>query len=437
MSEKYPQKMLTIIHDKMDHSKTASPHFSHKTKATDSFMKMPIAVTGMIAHGHGDVRYAHYGLDIFPTDSNHTIGSIAKLLRDLEQEPKNSSRTLFSSEETQSTLTKAVLDGSDICLDSLLPLPPEVIPANPLPPILTLQLDNASGDNKNRWVFAFCSLLVYRGIVREVYINFLIVGHTHEDIDALFGRWSSLLKTNNYPTLPRLMKSFMDCETHPVIPHLIEEVPDFKRFVHGYMGTGGDFLEGHSRSQQFKFHMDSSGWPLMEYKNLCTDREWLPDHGKGIRLWSETEDGLPKVPSGVPPPLLPRNMKALDEIKKGLNGFIALWSAMAHDEQSGDFRRVNGPIKEYWKSVRAALDAPLEARATLLYGFWPTTQVIKRTRLFVDRGRSWHMKRRNMTCHLLDVDVIAHVLRFVLTAIRLQVTLSWCVLLMVIRSHSG
>ena len=235
ISEKYPQKMLTIIHDKMDHSKTASPHFSHKTKATDSFMKMPVAVTGMIAHGHGDIRYTHYGLDTFPTDSNHTIGSIAKLLRDLEQEPKNPSRILFSQQETQSTLMAALLNGSEFCLDSLLPPPQEPIVAHSLPPILTLQLDNASDDSNNRWVFAFCSLLVYKGIFRKVYINFLIVGHTHEDIDALFGRWSNLLKTNNYPTVPRLMKSFMDCETHPVIPHLIEEVPDFKRFVQRYL----------------------------------------------------------------------------------------------------------------------------------------------------------------------------------------------------------
>ena len=84
ISEEYPEKMVTIIHDKMDHSKTASPHFSHKSKATESFMKLPIAITGMIAHGHGDVRYAHYGLDIYPMNPNHTIGSIAKLLRDLE-----------------------------------------------------------------------------------------------------------------------------------------------------------------------------------------------------------------------------------------------------------------------------------------------------------------------------------------------------------------
>ena len=82
-------------------------------------------------------------------------------------------------------------------------------------------------------------MLVYKRIFREVYINFLIVGHTHEDIDALFGRWSTRLKTRDYPTLPLLMKSFMDCETEPVIPHLIEEVPDFKSFVEGYLGREG------------------------------------------------------------------------------------------------------------------------------------------------------------------------------------------------------
>jgi hypothetical protein len=375
ISDKYPEKMLCIIHDKMDHSKTASPHFSHKTKATDSFFKMPVAVTGMIAHGHGDVRYAHYGLGIFPTDSNHTIGSIAKLLRDLEGPPKNSSRKLFSIGRDQSTLTKALLNGSETCLDSLIPPPPVPLEPNPLPPILTLQLDNASGDNKNRWVFAYCSMLIYKGVFREVYINFLIVGHTHEDIDALFGRWSSMLKTNNYPTLPRLMKSFMECETVPVIPHFIEEVPDFKTFVHGYLGTGGDVLGGHSKSQQFKFFMDSNGWPLMEYKNLCTDKNWLPEHGKGIRLWSETEDGLPKVPSGSPPPLAPQQMKSLEEVKKGLNGFIAHWNKMANDDLSGEFRRKNGPISDYWKDVRIALDAPLQVRETILDGFWPASRI--------------------------------------------------------------
>ena len=223
---------MTIIHDKMDHSKTSSPHFSHKSKHMNSFMKLPISVTRMIAHGHGDVRYAHYGLDIFPTDSNHTKGSIAKLLRDLKLPPKHSSRELFSGSGLAPLFT-ALLVGDEMCTSSLPSQGAEHVAAKSLLPVLNLQLDNATRDNKNQFVFAFCSLLTYHGVFQEVYINFLIVGHSHNDIDALFGRWSYKLRGTNYPTLPLLMKSFMDTKSWLVIPHLIEEVPDFKKFVEG------------------------------------------------------------------------------------------------------------------------------------------------------------------------------------------------------------
>jgi len=69
--EKYPEKMVIIIHDKIDYSKTDSPHYSYKNKGTDSFMKMSVAITRMIAYVHGDVRYAHYNLDIFLTMTHY------------------------------------------------------------------------------------------------------------------------------------------------------------------------------------------------------------------------------------------------------------------------------------------------------------------------------------------------------------------------------
>ena len=80
----------------MYHSKTAFPHFSHKNKATDSLMKLLIVVTRMIAYGHGDVRYAHCGLDIYQSDSNYIVGSIAKLLQDLESPSVYSTWQLFA-----------------------------------------------------------------------------------------------------------------------------------------------------------------------------------------------------------------------------------------------------------------------------------------------------------------------------------------------------
>ena len=59
-----------------------------------------------------------------------------------------------------SNLFKAVLKGAEMCEASLLPLLEVLVPATPLPPILNVQMDNATGDNKNKYVFCFWSLLV-------------------------------------------------------------------------------------------------------------------------------------------------------------------------------------------------------------------------------------------------------------------------------------
>jgi len=257
----------------MDHSKTALPCLKSRRKDLDALMKLPISVVGMYAHGHGDTRYAHYTVDVFPNDSNFTIGSIAKLLCDLEEMPATSSRVLFKQSES-TPLYKAVLRGKEMCLASLgEPLEnPKV--AHVLPPILHVQLDNCWRENKNRYAFCFWSLLVAKRIVREVVVSFMMVGHTHDDIDASFGRWSMVLKEKNHPTLPMLMKSYMDLDKEgPMIPHLIEEVPDFKKFVAPYIEDNRTKrLQGHSKGSQFRFFIHEDGWPLMQYKLACTEK---------------------------------------------------------------------------------------------------------------------------------------------------------------------
>ena len=114
------EKILTIIHDKMDHSKIASPHFFHKNKSTEAFMKLPVSMMGMIAHEHGDIRYAYYALDLYSANSNHIVGSIAKVLRDLEDVPKFVSRDIFLDNHTL-PLFDAVLEGGEV-YNSLLSL---------------------------------------------------------------------------------------------------------------------------------------------------------------------------------------------------------------------------------------------------------------------------------------------------------------------------
>ena len=87
-----PDECVTIMHNKIDHLKTTLPFLSLKTKHLDELMKLPIFMTGMLAHGHGDVQYAHYRLDIYPHDVNYTVGSFKRLLRNLKQTAKSSSR---------------------------------------------------------------------------------------------------------------------------------------------------------------------------------------------------------------------------------------------------------------------------------------------------------------------------------------------------------
>jgi hypothetical protein len=56
----------------------------------------------------------------------------------------------------------------------------------------------------------------------------------------------------------------MDVELHPTILHIIEEVPNFKDFIAGYIAKGNEALEGQTKAQQFKFFVDSNGCPMMK-----------------------------------------------------------------------------------------------------------------------------------------------------------------------------
>jgi hypothetical protein len=57
----------------------------------------------------------------------------------------------------------------------------------PLPRKSFSQMDNCVKNNKNCQLLAFFSLLTIHEVFDEVQLGFLIVVHTHEDIDMSFG----------------------------------------------------------------------------------------------------------------------------------------------------------------------------------------------------------------------------------------------------------
>ena len=81
-------------------------------------MKLSVAVTGILVHGHVNQHYAHYGLDLYSHDANYTIGSFAKVLRDLEAPPKSSSYEFFPKSNSH-PLYSTLLWGAEVYMDPL------------------------------------------------------------------------------------------------------------------------------------------------------------------------------------------------------------------------------------------------------------------------------------------------------------------------------
>ena len=88
---------------------------------------------------------------------------------------------------------------------------------------------------------------------------FLVVSHTHKDINAHFSYLSKLLMMNT-DVLADLMKAFMDSQkTTTFIPELVQEVADFKKFLHGYEHDCANKLIRLGEMHLFKFYVEENG----------------------------------------------------------------------------------------------------------------------------------------------------------------------------------
>ncbi len=99
-------------------------------------------------------------------------------------------------------------------------------------------MDNCVKNNKNRHLLVFVSLLMARDVFEEVKLGFIVVGHTHEDINGCFGYLSKKLKEENNYILANLMRAFIISQERVFILQLIKEIPDFKSWVLGCLKDG-------------------------------------------------------------------------------------------------------------------------------------------------------------------------------------------------------
>jgi hypothetical protein len=192
-----PDFFMSLIVDGMDQNTTMVPKMRQTVKNIEScFVKTYLC--GVLVYGIG--LYADVWIDAHHKhDSNQVITSVMHVIVDVRRKKGR------------------------------------------LPPTLQIQADNCTPENKNIYMFALVGL----GYFQEVQLCFLIVGHTHEDIDQRFSIISNMLKRTNINSLKELLELVQRGTSYTeafVSTRHLENVRDWKLFIMPHLLTRGNTI---------------------------------------------------------------------------------------------------------------------------------------------------------------------------------------------------
>lgn len=231
-------RYLSIIIDGMDQKKTNVPITGRAVKDPSPLTQR---IIGAKVHGHGN--YAFIVDETVPGGANLICEVLRLILKDLEN--------------------KGALPHDR--------------------PVLYLQVDNC-GENKNKTMFAFLTDLVRQKVFHKIKAGFLMVGHTHEDIDQFFSVISSYLKQIHIfcPDQASLFAAIGNAFTDPLEKPTVIELkapclPDYTRFYEKYIDPN---IHHHQQPHQFRIKCYCLGTDkevvLLNYKNWSNSSVWLP-----------------------------------------------------------------------------------------------------------------------------------------------------------------
>ena len=235
-------------------------------------------------------------------------------------------------------------------------------------------MDNSAKDNKNQTVMAFLSELVARGVFVTITMSFLMVGHTHEDIDAFFSKVHTKMNGAEIGTFLALMAKTWECEKDNPISFLIQEVAHYSRYVKPFVKD----VKGQSAPIAFLFSM-KNGHPVYQVKERL-EHQWTPTLGSVI--WKEQMKGRPELGITLPerkeqPKVKPMELphKHSRDISAFLDNYTSFKKDTAKDSSSHGYT-VNAALIRYWERIQELITegASVEEESTVLEcNFWPRT----------------------------------------------------------------
>ena len=317
-----PDLFMCLIVDGMDQNTTMIPKMRQTVKNIESrFVKTHLC--GVLVHGIG--LYADVWIDAHHKhDSNQVITSVMNVICDVKR------RKGF------------------------------------LPPTLRIQADNTTRENKNIYMFAMCAVVVGLGFFKEVHLCFLIVGHTHEDINQRFSVISNVLKRKDIDTLEEML-DLVEKWTSPIEAFVrarkLEYVRDWKAFITPHLEGGGKTLIGITFPQHMRFYVEN-GNVRVQYKHYSAD-DWGPAGGYSC---------LNSLPNVVDKPDIAEIFAANQRELKALDEFIAYKEKMV---LRGFNRIMNMEVAKEIKVFKEYLEEfPQRSREGIReLPFWPSDVV--------------------------------------------------------------
>jgi hypothetical protein len=171
-----------------------------------------------------------------------------------------------------------------------------------------------------RTVMTLCALFVEKGWYREVYLNRLVVGHTHNSIDQMFIAFRKTMRKKNIRDLVEFINevraAYPGDSTRPRIVAL-ERCLDWDAWIRPHQIKD---LHGHTDPLGFHFKRGQDGVVGFEYKALpAQDSIWL---GEGGRINGPLVQVLKSIPRDHPK-VLPSNWKLTEKLSKMMTKVVS------------------------------------------------------------------------------------------------------------------